>query len=225
MHDIMDDMQTTVFVEKTHQYVREKFADESNGHDYWHIHRVWQMARRIAEQEGRGDMLVVELAALLHDIADWKFHDGDEKAGPKAARAWLETLQLDEDKIQHIENIVRHISFKGAGVRPKLATIEGQIVHDADKLDAIGAIGIARTIAYGSSKGWTLYDPAKQVVEHETAESFMRSEGPVINHFYERTLLMKDRMFTQTGRQIAEHRHAYVEEFLREFYAEYDGEK
>lgn len=218
-------MNSWEMVQRTQEYVHRTFANESNGHDYEHIKRVWQMARRIATQEQRGDMLIVELAALLHDIADWKFHDGDEKAGPKAARAWLETLQLDETRIRHVEDIVRHISFKGAGVKPQLETIEGQIVHDADKLDAIGAIGIARTIAYGSSKGWTLYDPAKQVVEHATAESFMQSEGPVINHFYERTLLMKDRMFTQTGRQIAEYRHAYVEEFLREFYAEYSGEK
>lgn len=168
-------------------------------------------------------MFTLELAALLHDIADWKFHDGEEEAGPRAAREWLESVGVDNRIIKHVEDIIRHVSFKGAGVESKLSTIEGKIVHDADKLDALGAIGIGRAFAYGGAKGRSMYDPAHTPEQHDTFEAYKNNNGPTINHFYEKLLLLKDRMFTTTGRQMAEHRHEVMEDFLNEFYDEWNG--
>lgn len=208
---------------KTQEHIKEKFSSESSGHDYWHMHRVWQLAKHIAQQEKDADLFTVELAALLHDIADFKFHDGDEEAGPRAAREWLESLKVDNAVIEHIEDIIRNISFKGANVETKLSTIEGQIIHDADKLDAVGAIGIARTFAYGGFKGRPLHDPNRSPEQHNTFEAYKNNDSPTINHFYEKLLLLKDRMFTKTGKEIAQHRHEVMEQFLKEFYDEWDG--
>lgn len=153
-------------ISKTAKFVQEKFSEETTGHDWWHMYRVWQLAQRIAAKE-KADMVVVELAALLHDIADWKFHD-DPEAGPKEARAWLKSIQADEGVIRHVEDIVRNVSFKGAHVKNDLHTIEGQIIWDADKLDAIGAVGIARCFAYGGSAGHAVYDPSEKPVLHKS---------------------------------------------------------
>lgn len=209
-------------ISKTADFMKAKFAADSTGHDWWHLYRVWQLSKHIASKEKGSDILVVELAALLHDIADWKFHD-DEEAGPNAAGRWLESLKVDKKTIAHVENIVRHISFKGANVKNKLSTLEGYIVSDADKLDAIGAIGIARAFAYGGSDNRIMYDPDRKPKHHESFEEYKNDKSDTINHFYEKLLLLKDRMYTKTGKQIAIHRHKYMENYLKEFYAEWDG--
>jgi len=218
-------MTNTEIIEQTRAHVEAKFTTESTGHDYWHTYRVWQLAKHIAASEENVDTFVLELAALLHDIADWKFHDGDEDAGPRAARKWLESLQVENAVIEHIEDIIRNVSFKGAHVETKLATIEGRILHDADKLDAIGAIGIARTFAYGGAHARAMHDPNQAAQLHDTFEAYKNSNSPTINHFYEKLLLLKDRMFTKTGKQLAEHRHKIMENYLEEFYAEWDGKR
>ena len=210
-------------IEKTRQYIEQKFGNEGSGHDYWHMYRVWQLARHIARGEKDADMFTVELAALLHDVADWKFHDGDVEAGPRAARVWLESQKVGEEVIAQVEEIIRTVSFKGANIPSAMKTIEGKIVHDADKLDAIGAVGIARTFTYGGARQRTLYDPAKKPQPHDTAEAYLQENGTTINHFYEKLLLLKDRMYTKTGREMAQHRHEVMEQFLDEFYAEWDG--
>jgi uncharacterized protein len=210
---------------KTKNFLEEKFTTESSGHDYWHMYRVWQLARHIAAKEDNVGMFTLELAALLHDIADWKFHDGDEEAGPRAAREWLESLGVENAVIEHIEDIIRNVSFKGANVETKLKTIEGQIVHDADKLDAIGAIGIGRTFAYGGAKGRPMHDPSRPAEQHDTFEAYKSNSSPTINHFYEKLLLLKDRMFTKTGKELAQHRHEVMEQFLKEFLEEWEGKR
>ncbi len=218
-------MNDKLAIQKTADFVKESFSGESTGHDWWHMYRVWQLSKHIAKTEPSANMQIVELAALLHDIADWKFHDGDMEAGPKAARKWLETTGVSEEIILHVEDIVRNVSYKGAGVASNMQTIEGKIIHDADKIDAIGAIGIARTFAYGGANGRGMYDPDIKPTKHQTFEEYKNDKGPTINHFYEKLLLLKDRMYTEAGKQLASHRHHYMELYLKEFYAEWDGER
>jgi uncharacterized protein len=209
-------------IDRTADHVRGVLAGEGTGHDWWHVYRVWKMAERIGRAE-HADMLVVELAALLHDIADWKLHDGDSSVGPKAAKAWLDSLEVDAGVTEQVCRIIANMSFKGAGVEQSALSLEGKIVQDADRLDAIGAIGIARTFAYGGAKGRAIYDPAVKPVEHHTAEAYLKTDGHTINHFYEKLLLLKDRMNTATGRQIADERHRFMEEYLRRFFEEWEG--
>jgi uncharacterized protein len=168
-------------------------------------------------------MQVVELAALLHDIADWKAHDGDSTIGPKMAMDWLTSLDLDSNIIQHVGQVIADISFKGARVEQPRLSLEGKVVQDADRLDAIGAIGIARAFAYGGSKGRVIYDPTCTPTDHQTADSYL-NRGTTINHFYEKLLLLKDRMNTPTGRAIAERRHRFMKDYLQRFYEEWEGE-
>ena len=208
-------------ISRTAQHVKVTLAGERSGHDWWHTYRVWQNALRIQAGEG-GDRQVIELAALLHDVADWKLHGGDTTIGPDTAHRWLSSIGVDEPVIQQVCQIIADISFKGAGVKPATLTLEGQIVQDADRLDAIGAIGIARAFAYGGVKGRLIYDPDEQPHTHHSAESYLRSQGTSVNHFYEKLLLLKDRMQTATGRALAEPRHQYMEEFLKQFLAEWD---
>ncbi|MGD0519592.1 MAG: HD domain-containing protein [Thermoguttaceae bacterium] len=215
-------MSFTKIIERTANHVKAALSGDGSGHDWWHIERVWRMAKRIGHVEG-ADMLVVELAALLHDIADWKAHGGDSSIGPTMAMDWLTSLGLDSNIIQHVGQIIADISFKGAGVEEPVLSLEGQIVQDADRLDAIGAIGIARAFAYGGAKGRTIYDPATKPAEHRTSEEFLKSDGTTINHFYEKLLLLKDRMNTATGRAIAERRHRFMEDYLQRFYEEWEG--
>lgn len=210
-------------IAKTAAHVQGKFSGESTGHDWWHMYRVWQLSKRIAKDEPTADLFVTELGALLHDIADWKFHDGDEEAGPKAAREWLESLSVDEEVIRHIEEIIRTVSFKGAGVASNMKTIEGKIIHDADKLDAIGAIGIARTFAYGGAHGNPMYDPDIKVVQHSNFEEYKKTKGTTINHFYEKLFLLKDRMYTKTAQNIANDRHAIMQKFVDDFLDEWSS--
>jgi uncharacterized protein len=209
-------------IQRTAAHVRQQLEGDSSGHDWWHVWRVWQTARNLALEE-RADLKVVELAALLHDIADWKFAGGDETAGPAAARAWLEAAAVAEPTIVHVERIVADLSFKGAGVRTPMHSLEGQIVQDADRLDAIGAVGIARAFAYGGHNGRAMYDPAIQPEQHESFAAYKRNSGPTINHFYEKLLLLADRMNTPAAKRMAQERHAYIEEFLARFYREWEG--
>jgi uncharacterized protein len=211
-------------IDETAEYIKQKLLGEGSGHDWWHVYRVWQLSRTILEGEPKADRPTVELGALLHDIADWKFADGDLEAGPKAARMWLESKGVDEKVIGHIEDIIRDTSFKGANVDLNLKTIEAKIVFDADKLDAIGAIGIARTFAYGGNKNRSMYEPDQKPTMHSTFEEYKNSDSPTINHFYEKLLLLKDLMNTETGKHLAEHRHEIMEQFLDEFFKEWQGE-
>lgn len=211
-------------VRQTAEHVRVVLATEATGHDWWHIHRVWKLAQRIAQAEGQIDPFVVELAALLHDIADWKFCGGDESVGPRVAREWLEGLHVEAAVIEHVCAIIKNISFKGAGVASCMATREGMIVQDADRLDAMGAIGIARCFAYGGYKQRVLYDPEVKPVLHTTAQAYKTNNSNSINHFYEKLLLLKERMNTATGRALAQHRHEVMEQFLEQFLNEWNGQ-
>lgn len=210
-------------ITKTREYVKKELSGESSGHDWFHVERVWQNAIYIAKNEN-ADLFVVQLAALLHDIADWKFHDGDETAGPKAAREWLEKLDVDKNIILHVCTIIKDMSFKGAGAITKMKTMEGMIVQDADRLDAMGAVGIARTFSYGGYKGREIYNPNIKPEKHNSFEQYKNSKGPTINHFYEKLLLLKDLMNTKTAKKLAEERHRFMEEFLKQFFKEWSGQ-
>ena len=210
-------------LESLREQVKAKLSGEGTGHDWYHVERVWKLSKAIAISEAAADMFIVEAGALLHDIADHKFHGGDETVGPKVARNLLEEYSLDKDKTDRIAAIVEEISFKGAGVPTPMSSNEGEIVQDADRLDAIGAIGIARTFAYGGSKNHPIYDPNIKAVCHTSFAAYKTSTAPTINHFYEKLLLLKDKMNTATGKKMAEKRHEFMEEFLSRFYLEWDG--
>ena len=208
---------------RTEAFVRERMHGEGSGHDWWHVDRVRRMALRLAREEG-ADPYVTELAALLHDVADHKFHDGDETAGPRAARAWLTQAGADAETVAHVCDIIAALSYKGAGVPTPMATSEGAVVQDADRLDAIGAIGIARTFAYGGSRGRPMHDPEGDAPEmHDSFDRYKASAGPTINHFHEKLLLLRDRMNTPAARRIAEDRHRFMQEFLDRFDREWNG--
>jgi len=211
-------------IDQTAEHIRRKLSGEGSGHDWWHVYRVWKNALSIGRLE-HADMFVVELAALLHDIADWKFHDGNEDIGPQMAREWLEKLSVDEHIITHVCQIIKDVSFKGAGVQTPMKTLEGKVVQDADRLDAIGAIGIARAFAYGGSKGREMYDPSIKPEMHGSFEQYKNSKGHTINHFYEKLLLLKNLMNTNTAKEIAQKRHRLMVEFLIEFFNEWEGMK
>lgn len=204
--------------------VRKRLEGAESGHDWWHIVRVWNMAKRLGQEEG-AEMVIVELGALLHDIADWKFHAGDDTAGPRIAREILEAAQASPNVVDRVVRIVETVSFKGAGVANAIDSLEGQVVQDADCLDAIGAIGVARTFAYGGHKNRVMYDPNEKPVLHASKEAYMKSTGTTINHFYEKLLLLKDRMHTKAAREIAADRHAFLEEYLSRFLAEWEGKR
>jgi uncharacterized protein len=213
-------------IDQTEQYVRQKMEGEGTGHDWWHVSRVRIVALNIAEKEG-GDRFIIELAALLHDIADWKFHDGDSTIGPKQARSWLQQLDVTPEIVDQVAYIVEHISFKGGTNQHKMTTLEGKIVQDADRLDAMGAIGIARTFAFGGAAGRPLYDPDIPKIDYESFESFkdQLQHNHTINHFYEKLLLLKDKMNTKTAKTMAQQRHEFMEAWLEQFYAEWKGER
>lgn len=211
-------------VNKTVLFVKEKLENAEGGHDWFHIERVFKNSLSIADGEVC-DTNVVQLAALLHDIADSKFHNGDETIGPKIAREFLENENVDEATIQHVISIIENISFKGGNTQNLFSSIELDIVQDADRLDAIGAIGIARAFNYGGFKNRPLYNPNIAPNLQMSKEEYKNSQAPTLNHFYEKLLLLKDKMNTETGKQIAKERHRYMEGFLSQFYAEWDGEK
>ena len=215
-------MNKKLIIFQTSEFIKSKLIGEGSGHDWWHVYRVWKNAIQIARQE-QVDMFVVELAALLHDIADWKFNDGNEDIGPQLAREWLESIAADEKVILHVCQIIQDISFKGIGVKSEMKTLEGKVVQDADRLDAIGAIGIGRAFAYGGSKGREMYNPDIKPEIHNSFEEYKNSKGTSINHFYEKLLLLKGLMNTEAGKKKAEKRHAITVDFLQEFLLEWEG--
>jgi uncharacterized protein len=210
-------------IEKTAEHIRGLLGGDSTGHDWWHVERVRRMALHIARCEG-ADTFVVELAALLHDVADWKFHEGDQAVGARRAAEWLAGLGVDAATVEHVAGIVRDVSFKGAGGAPPMRSLEGQAVQDADRLDAMGAIGIARAFAYGAHAGQPIYDPRARHEHHETFAAYQRGSRSTINHFHEKLLLLKDRLHTATARRMAEERHAFMLAFLQQFHAEWSGD-
>jgi len=210
-------------IRETREYVKRELEGESSGHDWWHISRVRNNAVRIASEEKGADLFIVKLASLLHDIADWKFHGGDEKASSRTAKDWLKRQNLDDSLIARICMVIEEVSFKGAGVKTVPSTLEGKIVQDADRLDALGAIGIARTFAYGGKMAREIYNPNIKPELHKTFEEYRSNKGSTINHFYEKLLLLKERMNTDAAKRIAEERDKYMRDFLERFYKEWDG--
>jgi len=209
-------------IRNTIGFVQKTLADAEGGHDWFHIERVWKNSMLIAREENC-DMELVQFAALLHDIADSKFHGGDEEIGPRTATNWLRSQNYPLDRIDRITSIIRAISYKGGSNVHEDHSIEFHIVQDADRLDAIGAIGIARTFNYGGFKNRAIYDPSIAPNLNMTKEEYKKSTAPTINHFYEKLLLLKDRMNTKTGRELALERHRFMESFLDQFYAEWNG--
>ncbi|NIP31520.1 MAG: HD domain-containing protein [Candidatus Dadabacteria bacterium] len=214
-------MNQSKLIEYTKDFVKEKLNNDKTGHDWWHTFRVFKIAEYMAQKEG-ADLLIVSLASLLHDIADWKFNDGDENLGPTIAEQWLKKFDIENEIIQHIKEIINSVSYKGNNVKDNMKTIEGKVVQDADRIDAIGAIGIARTFAYGGYKGNEIHNPDIKPQIHNNFEEYKSSKGTTINHFYEKLLLLKDRMNTKTGKEIAEERHKFLEQFLNKFLDEWE---
>ena len=208
-------------IQQTIEFVKQKLQHAEAGHDWFHIERVYKNSLHIANSENC-NLQVVQLGALLHDIADSKFYNGDETIGPKVARDFLELQQVAESIIQQVVFIIENISFKGGNFKKNTPTIELQIVQDADRLDAIGAIGIARTFNYGGFKNRQLYNPAVAPNLKMTKEEYKNNEAPTINHFYEKLLLLKDKMNTSTGKKLAQQRHDYMEVFLTQFFIEWN---
>ena len=211
-------------IDTTISFVKEKLKNAEGGHDWFHIERVYKNSLLIAQEEDC-DIIVVQLSALLHDIADSKFHDGDETVGPRTARNFLESQNVSEKIITHVINIIENISFKGGNFEKTFNSKELEIVQDADRLDALGAIGIARCFNYGGFKNRALYNPEIPPKFNMSKEEYKNSESPTLNHFYEKLLLLKDKMNTPTGKKIAEARHQYMEDFLSQFLAEWNGDR
>ncbi|MFI9005729.1 HD domain-containing protein [Actinosynnema sp. NPDC053489] len=216
-------MNDALIVEKTAQFVRNELFAESSGHDWWHAHRVRRLALALARREG-ADLHVTELAALLHDISDYKLNGGDHEKGPLIAFEWLTAIGESRIRAGAVAEIIANMSFKGAGTPTPMATVEGRVVQDADRLDALGAIGIGRTFAYGGYVGQVMHDPDSRPQFHATHRDYLNRQGTVIDHFAEKLLLLKDRMNTETARVVAERRHRVLEEFLREFHLEWAAE-
>lgn len=209
-------------IQDTITYVKQELKNAEGGHDWWHIERVWKSAKHIAKTE-QVDLLVVELSALLHDIADSKFHDGDESIGPQKARAFLHTLEIEDNVINHVIRIIENISFKGGKEAQTFQSTELDVVQDADRLDALGAIGIARTFNYGGFKNREIYNPTIPSDLNMTKEEYKKSTAPSINHFYEKLLLLQELMNTATGKAMAAKRHQFMESYLEQFYSEWEG--
>lgn len=213
-------MEKQEIINKTAEFAREKLSGDGTGHDWFHVERVWKTTKYLAEKE-KAYSFVAELAALLHDIADWKFNGGDDTEGARVSDEWLKSLNVEKEIINKVIEIVEHSSYKG-GKGKKLETIEGFVMQDADRLDALGAIGIARTFAYGGSQAREIYDPEKKPRTFENFEEYKNYKSTSINHFYEKMLLLKDLMNTETAKKIAEERHTFMEKYLEEFYKEWE---
>ncbi len=209
-------------IDKTVTFVKETLADAEGGHNWYHIERVWKTALYLHKQEGQGDLATIELAALLHDISDAKFNGGDEERGELIASEFLNSQGLDQERLEHIRTIIKYVSFKGGFPQNQIDSIEFQIVQDADRLDAIGAIGIARAFNYGGFKNRPIHEPGKALQEYADPKAYHKSDAPTINHFYEKLLKLKDLMNTPTGLTLAEERHDYMLKFLDQFYREID---
>ena len=217
-------MDKQIILDKTRDYIKSELSGEGTGHDWWHIVRVTKTAMHIGCKEN-ADLFIIELGSMLHDLGDFKFHNGDITVGPKMVSEWLTSLDVDDDTIRDIVNIVKEISYKGAEVETPMSTIEGQIVQDADRLDALGAVGIARTFAYGGSKGREIFNPEIKPEMHNSFENYKNSKAPTLNHFHEKLLLLKDRMNTKTARKMALRRHEFMIDYLDQFHNEWSGEK
>jgi uncharacterized protein len=211
-----------VWIERTEDFVKNKLQGDSSGHDWYHIYRVRKLAENIAEQEG-ADHFICVMAALLHDIADEKI-SGSEEVGLEEVKQWLHSISVDTEYITHILIIISTMSFKGGNKSPMIS-IEGKVVQDADRLDAIGAIGIGRTFAYSGAKGQLMYDPEIPVREKMTKEQYRNEKSTAVNHFYEKLLKLKTNMNTSYAKRLAEERHAFLETFLEQFFAEWEGER
>ncbi len=209
-------------IRNTVAFVKETLAGAEGGHDWYHIERVWNNCRFIQKKERAGNLLIIELAALLHDISDAKFNGGDDDLGSRMASDFLIKQNLAEEVVEHIKSIIKHVSYKGGFSQDQICSIEFQIVQDADRLDAIGAIGIARAFNYGGFKNRPIHTPEKPLQEYEDSKAYHKSDAPTINHFYEKLLKLKDLMNTPTGLKIAEERHEYMLHFLDQFYREWN---
>ena len=216
------EQERTKVIAETEQRVKDELRADTSGHDWWHIARVRQLARFMAKHE-HADLYITELAALLHDISDYKLNGGDHEKGAEVAYQWLRSLGESDACARQVAEIVRRVSFKGAGVKTDMPTLEGKVVQDADRLDAIGAIGIARAFAYGGFTGEVIYDPDVPPREHRTHQDYLDRNSTVIGHFYEKLFLLQDRMHTSCGREIAARRHQFMEDFVAEFFVEWDG--
>lgn len=217
-------MEHDVLIEKTVAFAKSRLKDFDGGHDWYHTERVWKLAKTIREKEQNGDLLVIELAALLHDIADSKFHDGPEELGGELAYEYMISEGVDLARAKHVKDIINYMSFKSRNKEIPISSVEFQIVQDADRIDAIGAIGIARAFNYGGFKNRELHDPEKAIQEYDSIEAYKKSDAPTINHFYEKLFLLKGLMNTNSGKVIAEDRHVYMEEFVKRFLGEWEGE-
>ena len=211
-------------IDQTVDFVKKTLQNAEAGHDWWHVQRVWNNAKLIGQTE-TADMLVVELAALLHDIADSKFHNGNEELGPQIAGEFLRGFQIEESTVIHVQQIIRNLSFKTSFETVVFHSIELNIVQDADRLDAIGAIGIARALTYGGFKNREIYNPEISPALHLSKEEYKNSTAPTINHFYEKLLLLKDKMNTQTAKNLAKQRHMFMLNYLDQFKNEWNGER
>ncbi|MFO7671434.1 MAG: HD domain-containing protein [Bacteroidales bacterium] len=215
-------MESETIIRATISFVRESLAGAEGGHDWFHIERVWKTACYIREKEGSGDLLTIELAALLHDISDAKFNGGDEEMGSRMAVDFLVKQGVDPARVKHIESIIRHVSFKGGFPQDQENSIEFRIVQDADRLDAMGAIGIARAFNYGGFKNRPMYIPGLPLQEYHDSTAYHKSDAPTINHFYEKLLKLKALMNTETGKRMAQERHDFMLQFLDHFYSEWN---
>lgn len=217
-------MEHDKLITETVRFVKETLKNAEGGHDWWHIYRVWKLSEKIATGE-KADLTVVALAALLHDIADAKFNNCDDSIGPEMAASFLKANGVEESVINHVVAIIKNISFAGGNQVREFSSPELNIVQDADRLDALGAIGIARTFNYGGFKNREMYNPKIAPNLNMTKEEYRNSTAPTINHFYEKLLLLKDRMNTETGKRMAAERHRFMEFYLENFYAEWEGER
>ncbi len=211
-------------IDKTILFVKEQLQNAEGGHDWFHIERVYKNAVLIAQEEVC-DVMIVKLGALLHDIADSKFHDGNEEIGPITARKFLESENVSEETVEHVIQIIKNISFRGGNFQKTFSSKELDIVQDADRLDALGAIGIARAFNYGGFKNRALYNPSIAPKLNMSKDEYKTSDSPTVNHFYEKLLLLKDKMNTESGKKLAQERHRFMEAFLSQFYAEWEGDK
>lgn len=216
----MEIKQQILILNKTEEFVRNYFCKNTDGHDWWHTYRVWQLSIEISKAEKCGDLFLIELISLLHDVDDWKLTGNKE---PLNTIKWLNKFKLEKNSIEHICKAIKGISYKGANEKETELSIEGKIVQDADRLDAMGAIGIARAFAYGGSKHRPLYIPGDKPVSHNSYDDYKNSKGSTINHFYEKLLLLKDKMNTKTAKRMANNRHTFMENYLQQFYNEWNS--
>lgn len=213
-----------IIINNTVDFVKTILKDGEGGHDWWHVYRVWKLAVHIAEEEDVNEF-IVQLSALLHDVADSKFHGGNEDIGPNIASDFLRDQGVELSIINSVVSIIRNISFKNSIEEEIALSKEAEVVQDADRLDAIGAIGIARAFNYGGHKNFTIYDPHRKPEKYNSKEAYKKSDSPTINHFYEKLFLLKDMMKTKTGRSMAEERHQFMEQYINQFYMEWEATK